>query len=65
MDPGSANEALTLIARVVALGKRATYVQYEEALQTAREVILQQKELNLVSSYPFSEHPVQSFWRFA
>jgi len=47
MDPGSVNDALTLIARVVALGKRATHVEYEEALQTAREVILKQKEINL------------------
>lgn len=47
MDESAANATLSLIARVVALGKKATNVQYEEALQAAREVILQQKELNL------------------
>lgn len=48
MDPGSVNDALTLITRVTALGKRANHVQYEEALMAAREEILKYKELNIM-----------------
>lgn len=47
MDVSGANDALTLIARVTALGKRATHIQYEEALMAARQEILKYKEENL------------------
>ena len=47
MDSSSVNATLSLIARIMQLGKKATNVQYEEAIQAAREAILQQKELNL------------------
>lgn len=47
MDTGAINNALTLTTRVIQLGKRATHVDYEEALQAAREAMLEQKELNL------------------
>lgn len=47
MDPTVINDTLALITRVVGLGKKATHLDYEEALQAAREAILQQKELNL------------------
>lgn len=47
MDSGAINDALTLITRIISLGKKATVVQYDEAMQLAREAILQQKEMNL------------------
>lgn len=47
MDSNGINDALALIQRTLKLGKRATNIQYEEALQAAREAIVDQKELVL------------------
>lgn len=47
MDSNGINDALDLIQRTLKLGKRATNIQYEEALQAAREAIVVQKELAL------------------
>lgn len=47
MDTGPINDTLSLITRVMKLGKKATNVEYEEVIQAAREAILQQKEINL------------------
>jgi hypothetical protein len=47
MDPAAANDALALIARVIKLGRQASNIQYEEAINAARAAILQQKGLNL------------------
>ncbi|MBC7581690.1 hypothetical protein H7097_02360 [Aeromicrobium sp.] len=49
MDPNAANDALSLIPRVGALGKRASHVQFDEALMAARQEILKYKEENLTS----------------
>ena len=47
MDPAGVNDALTLVQTVIKLGKRASNVQYEEALIAAREAIIEQKRINL------------------
>ncbi len=47
MDPSSINETVNLVQRVIKLGKKATNIQYEEALLAAREVIFDLREENL------------------
>lgn len=47
MDPASVNETLSLVQKVIKLGKKATNLQYEEALLAAREAMFTFKENNL------------------
>ena len=47
MDSSSVADTISLIQRVVKLGKKATNIQYEEAVIAARELILELREQNL------------------
>ncbi|HSH55325.1 MAG TPA: hypothetical protein VK983_00705 [Candidatus Limnocylindrales bacterium] len=46
MDPASVNDTVSLVQNVIKLGKRATNLQYEEALLAARETIFSLREEN-------------------
>lgn len=47
MDSSSISETLSLVQRVIGLGKKATNIQYEEALLAAREALVIQGQENL------------------
>ena len=47
MDTSAVNSAIALVQNVIKLGKKATNLQYEEALLVAREALFGQRELNL------------------
>lgn len=47
MDPGAISTSISLIQKVIKLGKKATNLQYEEALLAAREAIFDLREQNI------------------